>query len=93
MGFFDHMGECSLTSARTANPVRTSACFGVNRGFRRDGVTGESRLFPGLVAIHPYSILKEGPGWNPRPSQDREVGLTGLSYAAFSSRMSFRIFS
>ena len=38
MGYFDYTGECSLTSAWTANPAQTTLFFGVKRGFRGEAV-------------------------------------------------------
>jgi hypothetical protein len=44
MGFFDHTGECSLTSARTASPAPITVFSGVKRGFRGDAVDGRNPL-------------------------------------------------
>jgi hypothetical protein len=62
----------------------------------REEVGGETALTANPVqtsSIRSGENRREGPRKYPGPSQDRGVVLTGLSYAAFSSRMIFRIFS
>jgi hypothetical protein len=56
MGFFDHTGECSLTSARTASPVPITVFSGVKRGFRGNAVDGRN---PFMIEARIGNIIPE----------------------------------